>query len=297
ALAEVRKAEGLAGQSLAWGLWAQASEMTGQLGADDLRRMARGGLTPLTTEQGLSLFEAAGALTDEPVLVPVPLDFAVLRENALTDDVPAVLRSLVRKPPRRLGEEGRTAESGGTHRYADRMRAVPAAERERLALQLVCDQVADVLGHASGTSIKPHDAFTELGFDSLTAVDLRNRLNRATGLRLPATLVFDHPTPGELSEHILNELAPGDTAMASVLETLDRLETVFDALTPEGEGSVATITARLNALMARWNEEREPAGAQDYLSDDAGDASNLSKSLGTASDDELFDFIDNKFGR
>ncbi|MFC9948906.1 type I polyketide synthase, partial [Streptomyces pratensis] len=297
ALAEVRRAEGLAGQSLAWGLWAQASEMTGQLGEDDLRRMARGGLLPLSTEQGLSLFDAAGALIDEPVLVPVPLDFAVLRENALTDDVPAVLRSLVRKPIRRLGEEGRDAESGGTPHYADRMRAVPAAERERLALQLVCDQVAEVLGHASGASIRPHEAFTELGFDSLTAVDLRNRLNRATGLRLPATLVFDHPTPGELSEHILTEIAPGDAAMDSVLETLDRLETVFDALTPEGEDSVATITARLNALMARWNEERVPAGAQDGLGDEAGDGFNLSKTLGTASDDELFDFIDNKFGR
>ncbi|WP_435856683.1 SDR family NAD(P)-dependent oxidoreductase, partial [Streptomyces mutomycini] len=297
ALAEVRRAEGLAGQSLAWGLWAQASEMTGQLGADDLRRMARGGLLPLSSAHGLELFDAAATLTDEPVLVPVPLDFAVLRRNALTDDVPTVLRALVRKPARRLGEETRTAASGGPHLYAERMRAVPAAERERLVLQLVCDQVADVLGHASGASIKPHDAFTELGFDSLTAVDLRNRLNAATGLRLPATLVFDHPTPGALSEHVLTEIAPGKAAMVSVLEALDRLESEFDALTPDGEGSVATVTARLHALMTRWKEECEPAGAHDGPGNDAGDETSVSQTLGTASDDELFDFIDNKFGR
>ncbi|MFE4801899.1 SDR family NAD(P)-dependent oxidoreductase, partial [Streptomyces sp. NPDC056708] len=297
ALAEMRRAEGLAGQSLAWGLWAQASEMTGQLGADDLRRMARGGLLPLSSEQGLELFDAAAALTDEPVLAPVPLDFAVLRRNALTNDVPTVLRSLVRKPIRRLGEDGRTAASGGAEPFADRMRAVPVPERERLALQLVCDHVAEVLGHASGASIKPHDAFTELGFDSLTAVDLRNRLNTATGLRLPATLVFDHPTPGALSEHILTEIAPGKAALVSALEALDRLETVFDALTPDGEGPVATVTARLNALMARWNEECGPARARDDVSNDAGNDFNLSQTLGTASDDELFEFIDNKFGR
>ncbi|MFI2779936.1 KR domain-containing protein, partial [Streptomyces sp. ALB3] len=297
ALAMARRAEGLAGQSLAWGLWAEAGEMTGQLGADDLRRMARDGVLALSTERGLDLLDAAGSLTDEPVLVPVPLDFTVLRGNALTQDVPTVLRALVRKPVRNLGRAGRPAETGGTTDYAERMRAVPAAERERLVLQLVCEQVADVLGHASGASIKPHDAFTELGFDSLTAVDLRNRLNRVTGLRLPATLVFDHPTPGELAEHILTGIAPGDAAMVSVLDTLDRLETVFDALTPDSEDSVATITARLNALMARWNEEREPTGARSDLRDDAGDGFDLSKTLGTASDDELFDFIDNKFGR
>ncbi|MEU1488574.1 type I polyketide synthase [Streptomyces sp. NPDC005752] len=297
ALAEVRRAEGLAGQSLAWGLWAQSSEMTGQLGADDLRRMARGGLLPLSSAQGLELLDTAEALADEPVLVPVPLDFAVLHKNALKDDVPTVLRSLVRKPARRLGEEGRTAASGGAHLYAERMRAVPAAERERLVLQLVCDQVADVLGHASGASVKPHAAFTELGFDSLTAVDLRNRLNTATGLRLPATLVFDHPTPGALSEHILTEIAPGKAAMSSVLEALDRLETEFDALTPDGEGPTATVTTRLNALMARWKEECEPAGAREGLGNDAGDETSVSQTLGTASDDELFDFIDNKFGR
>ncbi|MBM7443115.1 acyl transferase domain-containing protein/acyl carrier protein/NADP-dependent 3-hydroxy acid dehydrogenase YdfG, partial [Streptomyces sp. HB132] len=297
ALAEVRRAEGLAGLSLAWGLWAQASEMTGQLGAEDLRRMARGGLLPLSSAQGLELLDTAEALADESVLVPVPLDFAVLRKNALTDEVPTVLRSLVRKPARRLGAEGRTAASGGAHLYAERMRAVPAAERERLVLQLVCDQVADVLGHASGASIKPHDAFTELGFDSLTAVDLRNRLNTATGLRLPATLVFDHPTPGALSEHILTEIAPAKAAMVSVLEALDRLETEFDALTPDGEGPTATVTARLNALMARWKEECEPAGAREGLGNDTRDETSVSQTLGTASDDELFDFIDNKFGR
>ncbi|WSC33866.1 type I polyketide synthase (plasmid) [Streptomyces sp. NBC_01768] len=285
ALAEVRRGEGLVGQSLAWGPWAEGG-MLGQLGDADAQRMARSGVPPLSAEQGIELFDAAGALP-EAVLVPVRLDLAALRRQSAGMPLPVMFRSLVRRAAPRAAD-GRSASSDGGGSFADRLRPLPDAERERLALQLVCDRVAEVLGHARGEDVKPHDAFTEMGFDSLTAVELRNRLNAVTGLRLPATLVFDYPTPMVLAEYILGEAAPAKAAARSVLSELDQLEAVFAALDTADEEPVAEVTARLNALVAKWNEARGQAAV---TTDDVGNT------LDTASDDELFDFIDNRFGR
>ncbi|WP_149178860.1 acyl carrier protein, partial [Streptomyces sp. TRM49041] len=116
----------------------------------------------------------------------VRLDTAVLRSQARAGTIPAVLRGLAPAPARRV-------EAGGS--LAQRLAGVPEADREQVALELVLAQVAGVLGHASADSIDPGRAFNELGFDSLSAVELRNRLTQATGVRLPATLVFDHPSP------------------------------------------------------------------------------------------------------
>ncbi|MEU1488454.1 type I polyketide synthase [Streptomyces sp. NPDC005752] len=200
ALAEARRAEGLAGQSLAWGLWAQASAMTGQLDSGDLRRMARGGLTPLSSEQGLELFDLAGGLADEAVLVPIRVDMAALRLRP--EMTPLMLRGLVRVPNRRQADSGtdRSASFGRT------LLALPEAEQHQLVQDLVRAQAAAVLGHDSGEAVQPERAFTELGFDSLTAVELRNRMSAATGLRLPATLVFDYPTPFAMADHIRTEI-------------------------------------------------------------------------------------------
>ncbi|WP_420713449.1 SDR family NAD(P)-dependent oxidoreductase, partial [Streptomyces sp. NRRL WC-3549] len=201
ALAEVRRAEGLAGQSLAWGLWAQASAMTGQLDGGDFRRMARGGLTPLSSEQGLELFDLAGGLADEAVLVPIRVDMAALRVRP--EMTPLMLRALVRVPNRRQADVGtdRSASFGRT------LLALPAAEQHQLVQDLVRAQAAAVLGHDSGEAVQPERAFTELGFDSLTAVELRNRMSAATGLRLPATLVFDYPTPLAMADYVRTEIA------------------------------------------------------------------------------------------
>ncbi|KMS66017.1 beta-ketoacyl synthase [Streptomyces leeuwenhoekii] len=289
ALVEARRGEGLAGQSLAWGPWAEGG-MLERLGDADAQRMARSGVPPLSSEQGMQLFDAAGALPDA-VLVPVRLDLAALRRQSAGKPLPVMFRSLVRRAAPRAAD-GAPASGGGS--FADRLRPLPDAERERLALQLVCDRVAEVLGHARGADVKPHDAFTEMGFDSLTAVELRNRLNAETGLRLPATLVFDYPTPMMLAEHILGEAAPAKAATRSVLAELNQLEAAFAALDTAGEEPVAEVTARLNALVAKWNESRgqnEAHGQATVTADDVG------TTLDTASDDELFDFIDNRFGR
>ncbi|MBT2387218.1 type I polyketide synthase [Streptomyces sp. ISL-11] len=201
ALAVARRAEGLPGVSLAWGFWEQRSGMTGELGEADLARMARSGLVPLSSDEGLALFDTAVA-TGEATLLPMRLNTSALQ--AAGDSLPAVMRALVRAPVRRA--RASAADSAGSAGLAQHLAGQPAAERLRTVLELVRGQVATVLGHGSGEAVEESRAFKELGFDSLTAVDLRNRLNAATGLRLPATLVFDHPTPTALAHRLLDEL-------------------------------------------------------------------------------------------
>ncbi|MGE7391474.1 SDR family NAD(P)-dependent oxidoreductase, partial [Streptomyces sp. NPDC004126] len=200
ALAAHRRHHGLPAHSLAWGLW-ETSGLTGHLTDGDLGWAARAGILPLSAAQGLAALDTATADTDaEPVLVPVRLDAATLRTRAAAGLLPALLRSLVRTPARRAVETGSDTEASS---LARRLAPLGENERERELLGLVSGQVAAVLGHADPSAIRPDAAFKELGFDSLTAVELRNRLNAATGLKLAATLVFDHPTPAALARHLL----------------------------------------------------------------------------------------------
>ncbi|MFJ3493821.1 type I polyketide synthase [Streptomyces sp. NPDC086091] len=206
ALAEHRAAAGLPAQSLAWGLWERRSEMTGTLDGSGLDRMTRGGVAALSDDQGLALFDTALGL-DDAVLVPVRLDDARLRAGA-RGPVPPLLRGLVRSArPAAVG-----ADAAGTASLRARLAALGAEERREQVEELVRARVADVLGHTGPGAIDPEQAFQDLGFDSLTAVDLRNRLNAATGLRLPATLVFDHPTPAAAAAHVAARLAPPPTS-------------------------------------------------------------------------------------
>ncbi|MEV8231361.1 beta-ketoacyl synthase N-terminal-like domain-containing protein, partial [Streptomyces sp. NPDC079167] len=205
ALAEVRRAEGLAGQSLAWGPWAE-SGMLGSLGDADTQRMARDGVMPLSAPDGLSLFDAASG-TGAAALVPIKLDRAALRRLASTGAVPALLQNLVRMHRTRAGHTG--AARGAV--LADRVAALAPADRARLVDGLVQAEVATVLGHASSHEIEATQAFKELGFDSLTAVELRNRLTAVTGLQLPATLVFDYPTPADLAAFLLSQALGDET--------------------------------------------------------------------------------------
>ncbi|RSS38965.1 SDR family NAD(P)-dependent oxidoreductase, partial [Streptomyces sp. WAC07061] len=201
ALAAHRRHHGLPARSLAWGLW-ETSGLTGHLTDGDLGWASRAGILPLSAAQGLAALDTATAGTDaEPVLVPVRLDAATLRTRAAAGLLPALLRSLVRTPARRAVETGSATEASS---LARRLAPLGENERERELLGLVSGQVAAVLGHADPSAIRADAAFKELGFDSLTAVELRNRLNAATGLKLAATLVFDHPTPAALARHLLS---------------------------------------------------------------------------------------------
>ncbi|EFL26037.1 putative Type I modular polyketide synthase [Streptomyces himastatinicus ATCC 53653] len=202
ALAQQRRARGLPGTSLAWGLWADASGMTGALDDADVSRMNRGGVAALSAAEGLELFDAARG-AGEALLVPVRLDLAAVRAEAASSGVVApLMRGLVRAPARRTAEG-----STGTGALAQRLAGLHETEQLDLLLGLVRTQVAAVLGYGSADSVDPDRAFRDLGFDSLTAVELRNRMNAATGMRLPATLVFDYPTSLVLAEHLRDELA------------------------------------------------------------------------------------------
>ncbi len=198
ALAAHRRARGLTGTSLVWGLWSAAG-MGGELGELDMRRMTgTASMGTLAPEQGLALFGEALA-SGEATVLPVHLDDAVLRAEARRDELPMLLRGLVRVPARRAV---RSEHEG----LARRLAGVSGSEREGIVLELVREEAAAVLGHASGAAIAPGSAFKDLGFDSLGAVELRNRLARATGLRLPATLIFDYPTSVGLAGYLLREL-------------------------------------------------------------------------------------------
>ncbi|WP_243725840.1 type I polyketide synthase [Actinomadura rubrisoli] len=200
ALALHRASLGLPGTSLGWGMWAPDGGMAASLDEADLARARRGGIVPLSAAEGLALFDTALG-RDEAALLPARVDLAALRVQAEAGTLPPLYRGLA-------GAPARAAAPPGGVPLADRLAGLDGDERRELVLGVVTGEIAAVLGHASAAEIDPSRAFTELGLDSLTAVELRNRLTAVTGLKLTATLVFDHPTPDAIAAHLDGELAP-----------------------------------------------------------------------------------------
>ncbi|MFF1926572.1 KR domain-containing protein, partial [Streptomyces sp. NPDC058221] len=211
ALAQSRRAEGLPGLSLAWGLWAESSTMTSGLAETDRRRIARLGAEALSEAEGLALLDRALGEGAPGLLVPVRLNRPALRTQARAGTLPAPMRALVPATVRRQAGAGAADAVAGGGTPAVRLTGMTSTEQEEYVQDLVRHEVAGVLGHATPDAIQAAQSFKELGFDSLTAVELRNRLTAATGLRLPATLIFDHPTSAALAGRILNDLV-GDSA-------------------------------------------------------------------------------------
>ncbi|MFD8726287.1 SDR family NAD(P)-dependent oxidoreductase, partial [Streptomyces sp. NPDC059629] len=206
AVAHRRRAAGLPGTSLAWGLWEQTSGMTAHLGAADQARMSRGGWLAIAPDEGMRLFDAA-LRAPAALAVPIKLDLRAMRADAAAGrGIPTLLRGLVHTGRRQA--RAATRESGGG--FAARLTGLAPDEREALLLDLVRGHVASVLGHAGVANVGAETRFKDAGFDSLTSVELRNRLREATGLKLTATVVFDYPTPLALARHLVEEL--GDTA-------------------------------------------------------------------------------------
>ncbi|MFJ7593518.1 SDR family NAD(P)-dependent oxidoreductase, partial [Streptomyces sp. NPDC097617] len=198
ALAHHRHHHNLPATSLAWGLWdTSTGSMAAQFSEAGIKRWAARGILALTPERGMELFDAALA-SGEPELVPIELDLEALRSPEQT--APALLRTLVRAPRRRAA-----AAAGSS--WAERTADLPPADRRRATSELVRATVAAVLGLAGPAAVIDSGPFIQLGMDSLTGMELRRRLASDTGIAVPATAVFDHPTPGALTDFVLAELA------------------------------------------------------------------------------------------
>jgi acyl carrier protein len=274
ALAHHRHAKGLPATTIAWGAWERGMAE----GPADLARMERMGMRALPPDVGLQLFDAARDTAD-PVPVAVPLDAAALRARARDGTLPPILSALVRARPRRAGDA-----AGSLQR---RLSGVPESKRPEIVLDMVRDQVASVRGLESREVVKPNLAFKEMGFDSLAAVELRNGLTRLTGIRLPATLVFDHPTPAAVAEHMLGQLPRSDTARPAIEDEFDRIERLLqDAATDEQtrtrlEARVRAFNARVQSLL-RGSGDPEDGGPDEDLE--------------SASNEEMFALIDKEIG-
>ncbi|WP_410643621.1 type I polyketide synthase [Amycolatopsis sp. lyj-346] len=240
ALACHRQALGLPAQALAWGLWDQPGGITRGIGDVDRRRMFRAGMSGLSPAAGLRLFDAALA-TGLPVVVPARLE--------------------------------RTAEVLGS--AAPKHRPKPAGA----AVDIVLAQIAEVLGHPDAGAVEPARTFRDLGFDSLTSVELRNRLADATGLRLPVTLIFDHPTPAALVAHLEGELGAAEPALPDLTAV-----GAFLATAEAGDERRAELATRLKALLRSC--ETTVHVVDDTVGDDVAEAS----------DEDLFDYIDKELG-
>ncbi len=198
ALAAHRRANGLPAVSMAWGGWG-ATGVVARMQDADLARTSRLGIGAFSTEDGLRLFDAALEL-DGALAVPLRLNLAALRSQAGSGGGLSPLLSDLLDMPGSIPSEG-------AGRLARTLAATAAEDREGVALQAVRSEVASILGHPSAQAVPPKSSFKQLGFDSLAAIDLRNRISRATGLRLPSTLVFDHPSSVALARHLLERLA------------------------------------------------------------------------------------------
>ncbi|MFJ3778139.1 type I polyketide synthase [Streptomyces sp. NPDC090075] len=213
ALAQYRAVRGLPAVSLAWGHWAEAGGMAAGLDSAQADRLARTGLAPMTNETALALFDTA---LPAPVAAATPYAALVAAEIDTGHGVrrlSPVLRALTAKAGEAAGRS-RPATTTRTTDPAEALRrdlaAASPADRRRLLLTHVAETAAAVLGHSDATAIRPANGFMESGFDSLGVIELRNRLGATTGLRLPTTVVLDHPTPAALAGHLLELLAPAE---------------------------------------------------------------------------------------
>ncbi|WP_349362024.1 type I polyketide synthase [Streptomyces sp. H27-C3] len=289
ALAQRRRAAGLPATAIAWGPWADSGMASG-MDESGRGRMARSGLVSFRAAEGLALFDAArtGAYA---VAVPVRFDTSAPTAGPdATQAVPAILRGLVRPAARRTARDVMSA--GGADALRDRLNGLSAPERDSVLLDLVRTQVAAVLGIGGPRDVDRNREFKLLGFDSLTSVELRNRLGAATGLRLPATLVFDCPTPLALAERIRLDLVPEQTPASSALSVfgeLERLETVLAAVGADDELVRSRIRTRLQGVLTAFSESSAATEGRGGgpTPDEASD-----ERLQSATVDDIFALID-----
>ncbi|MDN3058783.1 SDR family NAD(P)-dependent oxidoreductase, partial [Streptomyces sp. SRF1] len=292
ALAERRRAEGLPATSVAWGRWGETG-----LAADGAigERLDRGGVPAMAPHAAISALRQALDHDDTVVAVAdIQWDrfaqgYTAVRPSPLIGDLPEVRRLRATGGP--AGEPGAAADGSPADALRARLAGISRAEQSLVVLEIVRTSAAAALGHPSTDEVGAGRAFKELGFDSLIALELRNRLTAATGQKLPATLVFDYPTPAALAEFLCGRiLGDGGTAAAPGLAELDALESALSVLDPDTEAR-EDIAARLRDLAATWAEPRTAdAAAAD------GDGGTVTEKLQEATPDEVFAFIDKELG-
>nr|WP_256252162.1 type I polyketide synthase [Streptomyces sp. yr375] len=280
ALAQHRHARGLPATAVAWGPWEGAGLGAADAAAEAERReqLRRRGVLALAPQQALAALADAVRHADTTVTV-ADVDwagfapaFTAARPSPLLGELPEVRAALA------AGTDGPAASDSGP---AARLGSLPEADQRRELVALVRREVAVVLGHDDPDALPTGRPFTDLGFDSLAAVNLRNRLGTATGVRLAATAVFDHPTPAELADHLRKQLVvPAEAALGSLDEELDRLAGVLAEVS--GEDDRRRALTRLQSLVGRLTPSPD------------GDRESVTEQLGAASDEEIFRFIDSE---
>ncbi|MET9850005.1 SDR family NAD(P)-dependent oxidoreductase [Streptomyces ossamyceticus] len=278
-----RAAAGLPALSLAWGPWQRGEGMTAGVADSDLKRIARVGLRQLDPREGMALFDAA-LTTGESLAVPVRLDTSALDPGSPT--TPVLLRALAAGP--RADGTARAVPAAGLR---ERLLPLSAPDRASALVELVRAEAATAAGLPTADAVPAGKPFQNLGFDSLMAVDLRNRLSALTGLRLPATLVFDHPTPKDLAAllHERLDLTPAQAPDPALL-ALESLEQSLRA-PADDPARRASLTLRLRVLLTKLEEAPATTDPAASPADDATDTD-----LTTASTEELLSLIGDEFG-
>ncbi|WP_373560317.1 type I polyketide synthase [Streptomyces sp. Ag109_G2-15] len=287
ALAEHRRDSGRTATALAWGLWADTPSTAAeapdpaaeQLRREQLRRRGLAGMAPdLALDamaESIGQAEAAYVIADVDWELFAPA-FTAVRPSPLISGLPEVDQALSQAE----GESGaRTSEAADT--LLQSLAGLPEPEQERLLTDLVRTEIAAVLGHSGPEAVPATRALKDLGLDSLAAVSLRNRLGVVTGLRLPATLVFDHPNPAAVAAFLRAEIAPAE-AGTPVDQELDKLQSLITA--HSGDQTVRErIGARLQSLLAELTGQDAEVAA-------------VAAQLEEASDEDIFAFIDSELG-
>ncbi|MGO4463391.1 beta-ketoacyl reductase, partial [Streptomyces sp. M-16] len=286
ALATHRHNQGLPATSLAWGLWEEESDLTRSLGTSERARLGRMAIAAIPSAEGLALFDACLA-RGAALSAPVRLDMRELRDRSASGELPHLYRGLVRAPAAGTPAEARPSATGaaGVTGVREQLLGMAGAERTRFLGELVNRHVAQVLGHASPATVEAGRGLLDMGIDSLSAVELRNRLNGATGLRLPTTLAFDYPTPAAIAEHLAERFA--EEMPSAALSSLDALEAGFEEISGDADQR-SRVRARLEAFLSRL---ATAADGPDGSADPDGQGA-FPDGLDAAADEDLFEFID-----
>ncbi|MFF2655681.1 beta-ketoacyl reductase, partial [Streptomyces sp. NPDC058045] len=282
ALAERRRARGDKATSIAWGMWS-GEGFAGEQGVEEAMRLM--GMEWMDPQQALLGLQQA-LDRDETTVSIAAMDWERFASR-FTADRPSPLLSEL-KELERPDQDQRAASGDSRSELAQRLAAVPPAGQQQILVELVRAEAAAILGHAHLDAVDLHRGFVNTGFTSLTGLELRNRLNAVTGLRLPSSMIYDYSTPASLADHLLSEMAPSNGDAASVLDAIQGLGSALGDRPMNGEVR-AQVADQLRELLRTVESDDVP---------DQLDGKGIDRSvLEAASDDEMFALIDKELGR